>query len=228
MALHPAHNYASMRKFEKRALRRRRGEVGSALVEFVLCTALLIVPLFFGIIIVGLSLVMANQVTEVCRDVGHMFAYGVDFSRSSSHVLVTSQLAQGLNMTPSGGSGVIYLSTITYVDSTSCASAGLVADTTHCPNINQTVVIKRLTIGNTAIKNSTFAPSITASIIESGGNISSANYLTDTSVQAPAFTNVITLTTGQFAYVSEMFVHPPATGLWALFKSNIVAARSVF
>jgi len=198
------------------------------MIEFVLSTGLLIVPLFLGLIVVGLSLILANQVTEVCRDSGHMFAYGVDFSLPTSQALVTNQLAQGLGMTPTGGKGVIYLSTITYVDATTCASAGLQGDAAHCPNINQPVVIKRLVIGNSAVKGSTYAPAITPAIITSSGNISSADYLTDTSVQAQKFTNLISLTTGQYAYVSEMFVNPPRFGFWSLFGSNIVTARSVF
>jgi hypothetical protein len=198
------------------------------MIEFLLATGLLIVPIFFGIIMIGMSLILANQVTEVCRDTGHMFAYGVDFSQASSQTLVTQQLAQGLNMTPTGGKGVIYLSTITYVDGTSCSAAGLQANSANCPNINQTVVIKRLTIGNTGIRGSSFAPSITPSIIGSNGDISSANYLTDTSVRAPSFSNLITLSVGQDAYVAEMFVNPPAGGLWSLFSSNVVTARSVF
>ena len=49
-----------------------------------------------------MRLVRANQVSEVCRDAGHMFAYGVNFSQASSqNVLV--QLTQGLNMTANGG-----------------------------------------------------------------------------------------------------------------------------
>ena len=208
--------------------RRHDEERGTALIEFVLATGLLIVPIFFGLIMIGLSLVLANQVTEVCRDTGHMFAYGVDFSQSSPQLLVTNQLAQGLSMTPTGGKGVIYLSTLTYVDATSCAAAGLQANTSSCPNMNQTVVIKRLVIGNTAVQASNFAPAITPGIIESNGDISSANYLTDSSVRAPSFSNVITLTVGQYAYLSEMFVNPPVGGLWSLFGSNIVSARSVF
>ena len=198
------------------------------MIEFVLCTGLLIVPIFFGIITFGLSLVLANQVTEVCRDTGHMFAYGVDMSQSTSQQLVTNQLAQGLGMTTSGGRGVIYLSTLTYVDGTSCTAAGFQANSASCPNINQTIVIKRIIIGNTAVHASTYAPSITASIITSSGNIGSADYLTDTSVRAPAFQNLITLTVGQYAYASEMFVNPPANGLWALFSSNIVGSFNVF
>jgi hypothetical protein len=216
------------RIFRPLPVHRKRGETGSAMVEFLLATGLLIIPIFFGIIIIGLSLIVANQVTEVCRDTGHMFAYYVDFSQSASQLLVTQQLAQGLGMTPTGGKGVIYLSTITYVDSTSCAAAGLQSDTTNCPNVNQFVVIKRLVIGNPSVQPAAFAPSINPSIITSNGSISSANYLTDNSVRAANFVNVINLTVGQYAYVSEMFVNPPLGGIWSLFSSNVIAARSVF
>jgi Flp pilus assembly protein TadG len=207
---------------------RRRPQAGTALVEFVLATSLLIVPIFFGIITFGLSLVLANQVTEVCRDTGHMFAYGVNFSQSSSQLLVTNQLAQGLNMTPTGGRGVIYLSELTYVDATSCTAAGFQANSGSCPNMNQVVVIKRITIGNTSVRSSTYAPSITPTIINSSGNIGSAQYLTDGSVRAPNFQNLITLSVNQYAYASEMFLNPPTTGLWSLFSSNVVGSFSVF
>jgi hypothetical protein len=214
-------------------VKRQQREQGTALVEFVLATGLLIVPLFFGIITIGLSLILANQVTEVCRDAGHMFAYGVDFSQTASQLLVTNQLAQGLAMTPTGGRGIIYLSTITYVTATDCVAAGLAANagaanSANCPNINQTIVVKRLTIGNTGIRASSFAPAITPSIIQNSGDISSANYMTDPSVRAPGFANLIGLSEGQYAYVAEMFVNPPPGGLWSLFGSNIVTARSVF
>ncbi len=214
--------------FKPSTVQRKRGEAGTAMIEFVLSTALIIIPIFFGLIVIGLSLILANQVTEVCRDTGHMFAYGVDFSQSASQLLVTQQLAQGLGMTPTGGRGVIYLSIVTYVDATSCTAAGLQADTTDCPNMNQVVVKKRLIIGNTSVQASTFAPGIPSSLIDSSGDISSANYLTSPSVQANNFANIISLTVGQYAYVSEMFVNPPLGGAWSLFGSNVLSARSIF
>lgn len=209
-------------------VRRLRREQGTAMIEFVLATGLLILPMFFGVITVGLSLVLANQVTEVCRDTGHMYAYLVDFSQDSSKTLVTSQLAQGLGMTNTGGNGVIYLSTITLVDASSCTASSLQANSSSCPNMNKFVVTKRIVIGDPTTKNSTYAPNITPAIITSTGQISSRDYLTDPSVEAVGFGNVIALTVGQNAYLSEMFVNPPTGGLWLLFKSNIVAARSVF
>jgi hypothetical protein len=198
------------------------------MIEFVLATGLLILPILFGLITIGLSLVLANQVTEVCRDTGHMYAYGVDMSQTASQTLVTTQLAQGMGMTNTGGNGVIYLSTITYVDGSSCTASGLAANSGSCPNINSYVVVKRLSIGDTTTKNSSYAPSITASIIQPGGTIKSADYLTNASVRASNFSSVITLTVGQFAYVSELYTNPPTGGLWALFSTNIIAAQSVF
>lgn len=216
------------RVLKSEPLHRKRRERGTALVEFVLATGILIVPLFFGVITIGLSLVLANQVTEVCRDTGHMYAYGVDFSNSSSQTLVTSQLAQGLGITNTGGNGVIYLSTITYVDGNACIASGYLANSGSCPNINSYVVVKRIVIGNSAIQSPTYGPSIPASIIQSNGQIKSSDYLTNSAVQVNSFSNVITLNAGSFAYVCEMFMNPPTGGLWNLFGSNIVTALSVF
>lgn len=204
-------------------------ERGTALIEFVLCTGLIIVPVFFGVIVTGLSLITANQVTEVCRDTGHMYAYGVDLSQATSKSLVATQLAAGLSMSPSGsGNGVIHLSTLTYVDATSCTAAGLKPNHGQCPNMDQIVVVKRLVIGNPSVRASTYAPNITPGIVTSSGNIGSADYLTDGTVLAPAFANSISLTVGQYAYLSEMFVKPPSGALWSLFGSNLVTATAVF
>jgi len=226
MAFCPAHKTTPRRA----AGWAKHGERGTALVEFVLCTGLLILPMFFGVITVGLSLVLANQVTEVCRDAGHMYAYSVDFSQPSAQLLVTSQLAQGLNMTPTGGRGVVYLSTITYVDQTICINYGL--QPSACTNMNHYVVIKRIAIGNSsgssAVSLGNYAPNINQSIIQSSGSINPPDYLTDSSVRADNFSSLITLTVGQWAFVSEMFVNPPVTGLWNLFSGNVVSARSVF
>src|ERR1700676_2106939 len=84
---------------------RRRG--GSS-VEVAMST-LFWVPLLIGTFSVGFKLVRADQVQEICRDVGHMYAYGVDFTQSGNQAIAV-RLAQGLNMTTTGGQGVIILS----------------------------------------------------------------------------------------------------------------------
>src|SRR5579875_3756617 len=88
-----------------RTARSRQNERGTAVVEFAFCFALFWVPLFLGSIVIGFNLIRAVQVTQVCRDAGHMYAGGIDFSQSTYQNLFVS-LAIGLNMSTNGGNGV--------------------------------------------------------------------------------------------------------------------------
>ncbi|WP_184836065.1 TadE family protein [Kribbella solani] len=56
-----------MRPHDRRARRRRRGEWGAAVVDFVL-VAMLVVPLFLGILQVGLFLYIRNTVTAAASE----------------------------------------------------------------------------------------------------------------------------------------------------------------
>jgi Flp pilus assembly protein TadG len=206
-------------------VRRRRSEGGSALIEFLLAAGLLIVPLLLGTIVFGLSLVRANQTTEVCRDAAHMYAYGVDFSQTASQNLII-QLAQGLNMTSTGGNGVIILSTLTYIDDTACKGGGY-SDPTTCPNRGHTVFTNRIVIGNSGLKTSAFGTP-NAGIIRSNGNIANTDYLKDSSANATGFSSLITLSSGQYAYMAETFVNSPDFNLWKTVGTGIISARSIF
>jgi hypothetical protein len=199
-------------------LRRRTRGKGSALVEFVMATGFFIVPLLVGIMVIGQNLILANLVTLVCRDAAHMYAYGVDFSQTGNQNLLI-QVAQGINMTTTGGNGVVILSTVTYVASTDCTAAGYQANTTSCPNMNQTVFIRRIVIGNSSLTSSAYGTP-NSSILNSDGTISTANYLTDPSAQAANFSSLITLASGQYAYMAEMYV--------SSFNSSGVYSRSIF
>jgi hypothetical protein len=210
--------------------RRNSGEGGSALIEFLLASIFLVFPLLFGTAVFGLSLVRANQVSEVCRDAGHMYAYGVDFSQTSSQNMLV-QMAQGLNMTPSGGNGVIILSTVTYIGANDCAAAGLAAG--DCTNVNNTVFVRRIVIGNAHLHASAFGTP-TASLLDSEGNISTADSLTNASTVAANFSNVIPLSSGQYAYVAEAFVTSPDFNFfqnspsWSWIMPGVISARSIF
>jgi hypothetical protein len=207
--------------------RRTNGEKGSALVEFLLATAFLILPLLFGTFLFGMRLVRANQVSEVCRDAGHMYAYGVDFSKLSSKN-VMAELAQGLNISATGGNGVIILSTITFVDSNAC-KAGLYP-AGDCPNLNNHVFTKRQVIGNPSLKiNSRLQASAFGtpdpSILDSLGNINTANQLANPTAVARNFGSVISLAAGQNAYVAEVFVLSPD---FLMYNPGGISARSIF
>jgi hypothetical protein len=209
------------------AKRRQYRQRGSSLLEFLLVSILLIFPLLFGTFIFGMRLIRANQVSEVCRDAGHMFAYGVDFSQASSQQIL-AQLAQGLKMTATGGNGVVILSVITYIASNDCTAGGYSSG--NCPNMNNTVFIKRIVVGNPSLlinaqlQSSAFGTPDPA-IIDAQGNISSANYLGNSTALANNFYSVIPLSSGQYAYVAEAFFQSPD---FTLLTPGGISARSIF
>jgi hypothetical protein len=210
-------------------VRRRGREEGSALIEFLLASIFLIFPLLLGTMVFGMSLVRANQVAEVCRDAGHMYAYGVDFSQPGSQDMLV-QLAQGLNMTTSGGNGEVILSTITVVGANDCVAGGYPSGS--CPNLGLTVFTRRIVIGNNQLPGSAFGDP--GAIAGSGGNIQPSDYAGSASAIANNFSSVIPLTAGQFAYMAETFVVSPdfnfwgGNSYWNWISPGTISARSIF
>ena len=170
----------------------------------------------------GFNLVRAIQVTQVCRDAGHMYAYGTDFSQSANQNLLVS-LASGLNMTRTGGNGVIILSTITYADASVCQQAGL---QNNCHNQGKAVFTRRIIIGNQGFHTSAFGTPA-SNIMDSSGNIS--NSLTDASAVANGFLDVVPLQSStQLAYLAEMWVTSPDYNWWSAFGTTGSSARAIF
>ncbi|MCL6546226.1 MAG: hypothetical protein K6T61_13430 [Bryobacteraceae bacterium] len=180
-------------------IRRRRGERGVELVEFALVMALL-TPLLLGSVGAGLNLIRSIQVVQVCRDSGHMFSRGVDFSDPGNQVLI-ERLAHGLDIRIAGGTGVVILSTVLMVGPDQCAAGGV--PTGSCTNLNQPVIVKRVVIGNAGARASAFGTP-PPSIIDANGNVQ--NYLTNTGARATGFNAVLPLQPGDTAYVSEVYV----------------------
>jgi len=205
---------------------RRRRERGSASVEFALCVILFWMPMFLGMGVIGINLIRAVQVTQVCRDAGHMYANGTDFSQTTYQNLLVS-LAIGLNMTTSGGNGVVILSTVMYVDSNACTNGGYQANSSSCPNLNYIVFIQRIVVGNSSIHSSNLGSPNSADL-NSSGVVSTAGYLTDTSNRVANFSNIIPLTSGEMAYVSEMYTTSPDTSWCPFLSTPTISAFAVF
>lgn len=200
--------------------RRRRGQRGNELIEFALVVTFLL-PLLFGTVVVGLNLSRSIQVTQVSRDVGHMYSRSVDFSDPANQAIAV-RLAEGLNIQTTGGSGVVILSTVEFIGTAQCTAAGL--SSSQCTNLNYPVIINRIVIGNTNARASAFGtPS--QSLIGSDGNVSS--YLTSTTARANGFNSVLALQAGNLAYVSEVYV--PSTD-YSLpgYQTTGVYCRTVF
>jgi TadE-like protein len=219
----------------KRSRNPHSKERGSALVEFILCFSLLWVPLFLGAVQFGFKLIQAIEVNQVCRDAGHLHAYGVDFSQSSNKYMLAS-FAPRLNVdvTGAGGDGVVILSTIKYVDDAMCLAAGY-SSTGNCPNYQKDVITNRIVVGK-ALQSSAFNTPASSILDTSTGKVRSGGpgttgYLNDSSAIATNFSSVIALSSGatgqQTAYVSEMFVQSTTLN-WFMPGTGWVASRNVF
>jgi len=201
-------------------------ERGSVMIEFTLATSLFLVPLLLGTMVIGQNLIREIEVTQVCRDAGHMYSYGVDFSQSANQNLLVN-LAQGLSFQTSGGNGVVILSTVTFIGPNDCVAGGYQPNGSSCANLNQTVFTRRIVVGNASVKASAFGtPS--AGLIDSSGNISQAGYLNNTSTRATGFSSLVALTSGQFSFMSEMYVATPDLSFWTYLGTTGVSARTIF
>jgi hypothetical protein len=171
------------------------GRRGSTLIEFVLAGSFIFVPLVVGTVSIGMSMVRSIQVTALNRDVGHLFASGVDFSQTVNQNLLVN-IAGDLNITAAGGNGVVILSEI---DGT---------------GVNQAVISRRLVIGNTSLRASSYG---TPDTIDSGGNVTA-----DASATAVNFTPaVIPMVSGQIAYVAETYFSTSDYNLGGMMPNGI-------
>jgi hypothetical protein len=198
---------------------------GTTMIEFCLSISLWMVVLM-GLSVVGLNLIQGLQVEQICRDSGHMYSEGLDYTQTGNQSLLM-MLCSGLSVTPSGGNGVFLFSTVEYIDTPQCTAAGLQGNTSSCPNLGQDVFIQRVVVGNSSLFSSKFGtPS--ASIIGTSGNIASSEYLTNASALATGFSGVLSLTGGQVGYLTETYFSS-ANFNWGSYMSGTgVYERSIF
>jgi hypothetical protein len=199
-------------------------ERGSAIIEFLLCTSLLLVPLLLGAAVVGLNVIRAVQVTELCRAAAHMYSENIDFSQSSNQQELI-KVAQGLNITTTGGNGVVIFTRVMYVGSAQCGGSG------SCTNQNQPVITNRLVIGNSSVHTSAFGTPPAADMDPSGnGNVLPSSYENDPATVATGFSSIMTmaqLPAGQYAYVAEAYFNSPDLNWWGRGIPQI-ASRFIF
>jgi hypothetical protein len=203
----------------------RSRESGSTMIEFCLSISLWMVVLM-GLSVVGLNLIQALQVEQICRDSGHMYSEGLDFTQAGNQNLLI-MLCSGLNVTTTGGSGVLVFSTVEYIDTPQCTAGGLQGNSGSCPNLGQDVFIQRVVMGNSSLFSSKFGtPS--SSIIGTGGNIASSDYLTNSSARATGFSSVLSLTGGQVGYLTETYFSSTNFNWGSSVSSAGVYERSIF
>ncbi|MDX1980197.1 MAG: hypothetical protein SFV51_08010 [Bryobacteraceae bacterium] len=190
--------------------RRRGNQRGIEVTEFALFSILLI-PLFLGTMSVGIALGKTIQTAQVARDAGHMFVRQVDFSQSQNKELIV-RIARGMNMTATGGEGVVILSQVLMIGASECAA---LPTGTACDNQGYPVIVQRLAIGNSS--QSFYTSTVgnpPASLLDSQGKASPADYLTDPSLRANTLTNadgtgLLTLANSERTYIAEAYFKAP-------------------
>ncbi len=199
---------------------RRTKSRGTALVEFAIVMGIMI-PMFFGMVVIGLSSTSGIQAVQVTRDLGHMYSLGVDFSSATTNDELALDLAQGLSLTPSG-TGVVLFTQIKQVFTADCTAQALGS----CPNANQFVIVQRLKIGNGTVRTSTFGTP-TATYVDAKGNISPANYLTIGSLVAANTEVLPAVAAGNSVYATESYFQLPALQYLSPFGTPINGIYSI-
>ena len=193
---------------------------GTALIEFGLVMVIMI-PLFFGMVLIGISSTASIQAVQLTRDMGHMYSLGVDFANGATQSQAQN-LAQNLDLS-STGNGVVMLSQIKKVYQADCDAQGLAT----CPNLLQYVITQRLTLGNPTVRSSTFGTP-NAGYINAQGNISAANYLTQSSlIAANAATLLPGVPAGNSVYVSESHFNLPGLSYLSHFGLQVNGVYSI-
>ena len=215
-----------LRRLRRLRVLRHPQERGSALVEFAL-SSLVWLPLLLGTIVFGFNLLGAIQVSQLCRDSGHMYAYGIDFTQPANATLLQRLITNlNINIQQGSGDGYIFFSTVTLVSDADCAAAGA---SNPCANRGKYVFTKLLVFGN-PVGAQTSLGSPDASFLKSGSVIQLSDYLNNASLVATNFSSLLTFTAnqpGQYAYISEVNLRLHIIN-WSSFSNTTSYARSIF
>src|SRR4051812_45886970 len=180
---------------------------GTAVMEFALSLTFFI-PLLLGTLVFGFRLIRSIQMSQVTRDIGHMYLRGIDF-RNPGPQANAATLASGFDLT-SGGTSELILSKVKLITQADCDAANAVVSIgpgSSCANLNKTVFMEQLRIGNTSGGNSAFG---TPTPLQADFSVSIKDQGRATTAQTgSAFTSILVLQASEFAYVAEMINQTP-------------------
>ncbi len=151
--------------------------------------ALLFVPMFLGMFVTGMNLIVSIQANNTVRNLGNMYIHGADFS-TYPYQQLAQRMGTGLNLqmpsfsgnlqsnTGSAGDGIVRITEVMYVGKTSdpnCVAVGA----GNCTNHDSFVFIQRIVFGSSSL--ATPHPSSmgdpTGATISAQGSVS--DYVTD-------------------------------------------------
>ncbi len=211
----------------------RRRQKGNFLIEMALVSWVLLYMLV-GSFQMGLMLVRAIQAGEICRNGNVLMIRGIDLSQTiNQELLLRTGPSLGINTagswTPSStGAGVIILSQVYYVGPLECSNgvSNFDGTTATCPNLGQYVIAMRLNIGNTAQGSSVVGnPS---SSPQSNGFLTANQICTVAGdIASASFSSIITLTSDQYTWVSEVYANSSAYNLFSFMQAPTIYMRNL-
>lgn len=201
---------------------KKNGRRGGVELEFVLVSSMFFVPMILGVFTIGFGLIRSGQAIQLSRDVGHMWALGLDFAKQTNQDLVTNRLAAGMDLQGNGGnstggsngSGVVVASAFTKVPAT-CK---------NCANAGHIVVMRRIVIGNKNLFTTVFGSP--AAINGSTGDVT--NYASDTTARADNIGAVIAMSDGDLCYLTESYFKGMSISIPDVSTNGASYARAIF
>jgi hypothetical protein len=219
---------------------------GNTILEFALVMVFL-VPMFAGSFTIGMALAKDIQVSNVARDAVVLMVRsitdpnsGLDLSQTQNQRIIV-RAASGLGMNSdaqqdpsSTGNGVVILSKVIMVGPAEC-SVGIVPapngappwNAGNCPNFGSYTFAYRVVIGNGTRWSSVIGkPNGT---VQSNGTITAQDIATNTSDRVASFntTTGMTLSSGTFALVSEMYADVSFLNFFSILGNPTLYARSI-
>jgi hypothetical protein len=206
-------------KHNRPVTKRKGKEEGHSILEFAL-VAMPTVIMLLGVVVVGVDLGRASQVTEICRDAAAMYVRGIDFSQAGNQQELV-RLGQNMNLQVSSGDGLVTLSKITFIPDPSCGTP----PDPNCTN-GKNVLMQRIIFGNTSLQ-STHFPTAGGISQDAQGNV--ANYATDPDAVITNFvTNGFQLKPNEISYVAETFFRTTDVSMAGFQSSPGIYAQSFF
>jgi hypothetical protein len=199
--------------------KRKRNDRGHSILEFALI-AMPTVTMLLGVVVVGIDLGRADQVTEICRDADAMYVRGIDFSLTGNQQEMV-RLGQNMNLQTSSGDGLVTFSKVTFIPDPSCGSP---VD----PNctVGKNVLMQRIVFGNTTLQSTHFPTAGTVSQ-DAQGNV--ANYATDNNAVINNFvTNGFQLKPNEVSYVAETYFRTLDVSMAGFQSSPGIYAQAFF
>ena len=175
----------------------RGRQKGQEIIEFAF-VALLFAPMFLGMFVIGMNLIMSIQANNMVRNLGDLYIHGADFS-TYPYQQLAQRMGTGLNLqmpsfsgnlqsnTGSTGDGIVWITQVMYVGATTdpnCVAAGA----GNCTNHDSFVFMQRVVFGNGSLSDLP-APAVPWAIpagatLSSQGSVS--NSVTDVNAKLPA------------------------------------------